>query len=42
MLAKEKVEWRGMVLEVEISRCKPLHVERINNKVLWNDIGNYI
>ena len=31
------MEW-----EAEVSRCKPLYVEWINNKVLLNITGNYI
>ena len=31
------MEW-----EAEVSRCKPLYVEWINNKVLLNSTVNYI
>ena len=34
--------WTGMDWEVEVSRCKLLHLERVNNKVLLCRIGNYI
>ena len=33
---------RGMNWEFEVGRCKLLHVEWINNKVLLNSTGNYI
>ena len=32
----------GMDWEFEISRCKPLYIEWINNKVLLDSTGNYI
>ena len=33
---------RYMDWEFEVSRCKPLHIEQINNKVLLYSTGNYI
>ena len=33
---------RGMDWELGVSRCKLLHFERINNKVLLYSTGNYI
>ena len=33
---------RGMDCEFRISRCKLLHLEWINNKVLLYSTGNYI
>ena len=35
-------EGRGMNWESGVSRCKPLHLEWIRNKVLLYSIGNYI
>ena len=39
-----KGEWggRGMDWEFGVSRCKLLHLEWINNKVLLYSTGNYI
>ena len=33
---------RGMDWEFRVVRCKLLHLERINNKVLLYSTGNYI
>ena len=33
---------RGMDWETEVSRCKLLHLEWINNKILLYSTGNYI
>ena len=35
-------EWGREGLGVWVSRCKLLHLEWINNKVLFYSIGNYI
>ena len=34
--------WGGMDGEFGFSRCKLLHIERVNNKVLLYNTGNYI
>ena len=41
MVAKVKWIERGMEWEFGVSRCKLLHIEWINNRVLYNT-GNYI
>ena len=35
-------EWSGMDWEFEVNKCKLLHLERIDNKVLVYSTGNYI
>ena len=35
-------KWGGWIWEFEISRCKPLYIGWINNRVLLYDRGNYI
>ena len=42
MVAKEEGGRGGMDRELGISRCKLLHIEWINNKVLLYSTGNYI
>ena len=42
MVAKGKGERRGMDREFGVSRCEPLHLERISNDVLLYSTGNYI
>jgi len=41
VVAKGKVGRGGMGWESEVSRCKLLHIELINNKVLLYITGNY-
>ena len=42
VVAKGKGGGRRMDWEFGISRCKLLHIERINNKNLLYNTGNYI
>ena len=42
MVAKGEGVGGGMEWEVEVSRCKLLYIEWINNKVLLYNTGNYI
>ena len=42
MVAKGKGGGGGMEWEFEVSRCKLVYVEWINNKVLLYNTGNYI
>ena len=42
MVAKGEEVGRGMEWEVEVSRCKLLYIEWINNKVLLYSTENYI
>ena len=42
MIAKGEEEKRKMDWEFEVSRCKLLHIEWINNKVLLYKTGNNI
>ena len=42
MVAKGEGGGRGMDWEFEVGRCKLLHLEWINNKVLIYSTGNYI
>ena len=42
MVAKGMGGERRMDLEFEVGRCKLLHLEWINNKVLLYSTGNYI
>ena len=42
MVAKGEGEGSGMDGEFGVSRCKLLHLEKINNKVLLYSTGNYI
>ena len=42
VVAKGEGVGGGMELEVGVSRCKLLHIEWINNKVLLYSTGNYI
>ena len=42
MVAKGKSSGRGRDWELGISRCELVYTERINNKVLLNNTGNYI
>ena len=42
MVAKEKGVEGGMEWEVGVSRCKPLYIEWINNKVLLYSTENYM
>ena len=39
---REKGRGRGMDWEFGVGRCKVLHLERINNKLLMYSRGNYI
>ena len=38
----ERVEWSRLDLKFGVSRCKPLHLEWISNKILLYSTGNYI
>ena len=40
-LTRGKGGWEGMEWEFGVSRCKLLHIEWINNKVLLYSTGNY-
>ena len=42
MVAKEEGVEGGMEWEVGVSRCKPLYIEWINNKVLLYSTENYM
>ena len=42
MVAKEEKEKKEMDWEFGVSRCKLLHLEWINNKILIYSTGNYI
>ena len=42
VVAKGEGARGGMGWEVEVSRCKPLYIEWINNKVLLYSTENYI
>ena len=42
MVVKGEGYGGGMEWEFGISRCKPVYIERINNKVLLYSTGNYI
>ena len=39
---QEEGGWGSTEWETEVSRCKPLYVQWINNKVLLNSTGNSI
>ena len=42
MVAKRERGGEGMDWEFRVTRCKPLHLEWIQNKVLLYSTGNYI
>ena len=42
VVAKGEGSGEGMDWEFEVSRCKLLYIEGINNKVLLSGTGNYI
>ena len=42
MVAEGEGEGEGLDWEFGVSRCKVLHIEWINNKVLLYSTGNYI
>ena len=41
-MSREKWRGRGIDWELVVSGCKLLHLEWINNSVLWYSTGNYI
>ena len=41
MVAKGEGRGKGLDWEFGVSRCKPLHIEWLNNKVLLYSTGNY-